>query len=170
VRQKIIASAGSDTAIVMNQPLQLSGQGAEFFKWSPAFGLNNTTISNPVATLNDHMTYTMHTSTIEGCFAVDTINVKVFKTQPDIFVPNAFAPYGRNKLLRPVPVGISSFEYFRVFNRWGQLVFHTTEAGKGWDGTVNGKVQDGGTFVWMVQGKDYTGKTVSKKGTAVLIR
>jgi gliding motility-associated-like protein len=116
------------------------------------------------------MTYTMNTSTIEGCFAVDTINVKVFKTQPDIFVPNAFAPYGRNKLLRPVPVGISSFEYFRVFNRWGQLVYHTTEAGKGWDGTVNGKVQDGGTFVWMVQGKDYTGKTVSKKGTAVLIR
>jgi gliding motility-associated-like protein len=101
---------------------------------------------------------------------VDTIHIKVFKTLPDIFVPNAFAPSGRNRLLRPVAVGISKLEYFRVYNRWGQLVFQAIEAGKGWDGTINGKLQDGGTYVWMVQGKDYTGKTVSKKGTAVLLR
>jgi PKD repeat protein len=170
VRPPIIANAGNDTSIVVNQPLQLTATGAEFFKWSPGFGLNSTTTSRPVAILNDHMTYVMHTSTIEGCFAVDTIHVKVFKTLPDIFVPNAFAPNGSNRLLRPVAVGISKFEYFRVYNRWGQMVFHTTEAGRGWDGTINGKLQDGGTFVWMVQGKDYTGKMVSKRGTAVLIR
>jgi gliding motility-associated-like protein len=170
VRPQIVASAGNDTAIVINQPLKLNGSGAEFFKWGPAFGLSSTTTSSPVAMLNDHMTYVMHTSTLEGCFAVDTIHIKVFKTQPDIFVPNAFAPNGRNRFLRPVPVGISKLEYFRVYNRWGQMVFQTTESGKGWDGTINGKLQDGGTFVWMVQGKDYTGKTVAKKGTAVLIR
>jgi hypothetical protein len=170
VRPQIIASAGNDTSIVVNQPLQLTGSGAEFFKWSPSPGLSNTTISSPVATLNDHMTYIMQTSTIEGCSAVDTIHVKVFKTLPDIFVPNAFAPNGRNKLLRPVPVGISKLDYFRVYNRWGQLVFQTIDPGKGWDGTINGKQQDGGTYVWMVQGKDYTGKTVSKKGSAVLIK
>lgn len=112
----------------------------------------------------------MNTFTVEGCFAMDTIHIKVFKTKPDIFVPNAFAPNGRNTLLRPVPVGISKLEYFRVYNRWGQLVFHTTQPGKGWDGTISGKLQDGGVYVWMVQGKDYTGKIVAKKGTAVLIR
>ena len=112
----------------------------------------------------------MEAFTEEGCFATDTINIKVFKTQPDIFVPNAFAPGGRNRILRPIPVGISEFAYFRVYNRWGQLVFHTTEAGRGWDGTIAGKNQDAGTYVWMVRGKDYTGKTISKKGTAVLIR
>ena len=170
VRPKIIPSAGNDTAIVVNQPLQLTGSGAEFFKWSPSLGLNSTTVSNPVAKLDQTITYSMQTFTIEGCFAIDTIHVKVFKTMPDIFVPNAFAPSGKNKLLRPVPVGISRLEYFRVFNRWGQLVFSTNEPGKGWDGTIAGKMQDGGTYVWMVQGKDYTGKTVSKKGTAVLLR
>ena len=163
VRPRINAFAGNDTSIVVGQPLQLAGSGAEFFKWSPSTGLSNSTISSPVATLTDHMTYTMVASTIEGCFGVDTINVKVFKTLPDIFVPNAFAPHGKNRVLRPVPVGISKLDYFRVYNRWGQLVFQTVEPGKGWDGTVSGKLQDGGTFVWMVQGKDYTGKTITKK-------
>ena len=170
VKSKINAFAGNDTAIVLDQPLQLNGSGAALYQWSPAIGLNNTNIANPIAKLSSDMTYVMETYTEEGCFALDTIYVKVFKTKPDIFVPNAFAPSGRNKILRPVPVGISKLEYFRVYNRWGQVVFQTAEAGKGWDGTVAGKLQDGGTFVWMVQGKDYTGKTVTKKGTAVLIR
>ena len=112
----------------------------------------------------------MRTFTEEGCFALDTINIKVFKTNPDIFVPNAFAPSGKNKVLRPIPVGISRIDYFQVFNRWGQLVFQTTESGKGWDGTISGKPQDSGTYVWMVRGTDFTGKIVMRKGTAVLIR
>jgi gliding motility-associated-like protein len=57
-----------------------------------------------------------------------------------------------------------------VYNRWGQLVFQTTQFGKGWDGSINGSVQNTGTYVWMVSGKDYTGKSVIKRGTAVLIR
>ncbi len=50
------------------------------------------------------------------------------------------------------------------------LVFSTSQLGRGWDGTVNGKPQDTGGYVWMVQGTDYTGKLVTKKGTMVLIR
>ena len=170
VRNKINAFAGNDTAVVVDQPLHLSGSGAEFYKWSPALGLNNPTIPSPIAILKENITYTMYAFTGEGCFGVDTIQVKVFKTKPDIFVPNAFSPNGRNNILRPVPVGISNLEYFRVYNRWGQLVFQTNEPRKGWDGTLAGKPQDGGTYVWTVRGKDFTGKTVAKKGTAVLIR
>ena len=170
VRPKIIAFAGNDTSIVIGQSLQLTGSGAEFFKWTPPTGLNNSTVARPIATLNDPMTYVMRAFTAEGCFGIDTINIKVFKTLPDIFMPNAFSPNGKNNILRPIPVGITKLEYFRVYNRWGQLVFQTIEPGKGWDGTVAGKLQDAGTYVWMVQGTDYTGKTVSKKGTAVLLR
>lgn len=170
IRNRIIPFAGNDTAIVVGQPLQLTGTGAEFFKWSPSHGLNNSTVSSPVATLNDSITYIMETFTGEGCFAIDTIHVKVFKTLPDIFVPNAFSPHGRNTTLRPIPVGISQLDYFRVYNRWGQLVFQTIDPRKGWDGTVSGKLQDAGAYVWIVQGTDYTGKKISKKGTAVLIR
>ena len=170
VRDKIIAFAGNDTSIVVGQPLQLRGSGSDFYQWEPSTYLNNPAVRTPTAILSDNFTYYMRTYTEEGCFGLDTINVKVFKTNPDIFVPNAFTPSGKNKVLRPIPVGISRIDYFQVFNRWGQLVFQTTESGKGWDGTIAGKPQDSGTYVWMVRGTDFTGKIVMRKGTAVLIR
>ncbi|HSB91996.1 MAG TPA: PKD domain-containing protein, partial [Flavitalea sp.] len=170
VREKIQAFAGNDTAIVVGQPLQLSGQGAELFEWTPSLGLSNKNISNPVAQLDRDIIYTLRAYTEEGCFAMDTIKVTVFKTSPDIFVPNAFAPEGKNRILKPVTPGIAQLIYFRVFNRWGQLMFSTQEPGQGWDGKIAGKLQDTGTYVWMVSGKDYTGKIVTKKGTATLIR
>jgi gliding motility-associated-like protein len=170
VRDKIIPFAGNDTSIVVGQPLQLRGSGGMLYEWTPPNFLSNPSIQNPIANLNDNFTYVMRAYTPEGCFALDTINIKVFKTAPDIFVPNAFAPNGKNRILRPIPVGISSMEYFRVFNRWGQLVYQTSRAGDGWDGTIAGKPQDAGTYVWMVKGTDFTGKVVIRRGTAVLIR
>jgi len=170
VRPKIIAFAGHDTSVVVDQPLQLRGSGAEFYEWTPPTFLSNNRSQTPIAILSDNFTYYMRTFTPEGCFALDTINIKVFKTAPDIFVPNAFAPAGRNNVLRPIPVGISNMEYFRVFNRWGQLVFQTSIMGRGWDGTIGGRPQATGTYVWMVKGTDFTGKVIVKKGTAILIR
>jgi len=170
VREKIQAFAGNDTAIVVGQPLQLNGQGAELFEWNPPDGLSNRNIGNPVALPDLDIVYTLRAYTEEGCFAVDTVKVTVFKTGPDIFVPNAFVPEGKNRILRPVTPGIAQLTYFKVFNRWGQLMFSTQENGKGWDGKIAGRLQDTGTYVWMVSGKDYTGKTITKKGTATLIR
>jgi PKD repeat protein len=170
VREPIHAFAGNDTTIVVGQPLQLSGTGAELYQWMPPIGLNNASVNGPVAMLDENMTYVMRAYTEEGCFGLDTMNIRVFKSQPDIFVPNAFAPDGRNRILMPVTPGIAVLHYFKVFNRWGQMVFSTTDVGKGWDGKINGKVQDSGTYVWVVSGKDYTGKTISRKGTATLIR
>ncbi|MEJ7766781.1 MAG: PKD domain-containing protein [Chitinophagaceae bacterium] len=171
VRPKIVADAGSDTSIVSGQPLQLFARGAEFFQWTPPTGLTRTDIQSPVALLNNDVTYFVKVFNQEGCFNYDTMQVKVFKTKPDIFVPNAFTPAkGVNNRFRPIPVGISSIDLFRVYNRWGQLLFSSNDAGKGWDGTFTGKQQDAGAYVWMVGGTDYTGKKVFKKGTIVLIR
>ncbi|RYZ44752.1 MAG: hypothetical protein EOP49_26505, partial [Sphingobacteriales bacterium] len=136
----------------------------------PETGLNITSKSNPVAVIDRNISYVLRAFTADGCFDLDTINVQVFQTQPDIFVPNAFAPDGRNRELKPKAVGISTLHFFRVYNRWGQVVFQTTQFNKGWDGNVNGVRQANGTYVWMVSGTDYTGKIVSRKGTAVLIR
>jgi gliding motility-associated-like protein len=170
VKNKINAFAGNDTSIVVGQPLQLTGTGSDLYEWSPSFYLNRNNVSSPVVSLNDNMSYVMKAYTEEGCFALDTINIKVFKTNPDIFVPNAFTPIGRNRVFRPLPVGIKQLQYFRVFNRYGQLVFQTSEVGKGWDGTLGGKLQQTGTYVWTVSGIDYTGKSLLKRGTAMLIR
>ena len=170
VKDKIPVFAGNDTSVVINQPLQLRASGADLYEWIPGTYLSNSLSPTPVAFLPDNFSYILKASTLDGCFALDTLNIKVFKTAPDFFVPNAFAPTGKNRTLKPIAVGIASFDYFRVFNRWGQLVFQTTQFGKGWDGSINGSVQNTGTYVWMVSGKDYTGKSVIKRGTAVLIR
>ncbi|MBZ4256743.1 gliding motility-associated C-terminal domain-containing protein, partial [Mycobacterium tuberculosis] len=83
--------------------------------------------------------------------------------------PSAFTPNGdgRNDYLKPLPVGISALRYFKVLNRWGQIVFSTTEYGRGWDGTFNGVKQPPGTYIYMAEGVDYKGKIVFKKGSAV---
>ena len=169
---RVPAFAGNDTAIVIGQPLQLNASGGTGYRWSPGTGLNNPNISNPVATLSNDITYTVRVNTPEGCFAFDTMNVKVFYTGPEIFVPTAFTPNNdkRNDLLKPIPVGVASLEYFKVYNRYGQLVFSTSVPGQGWDGRVNGIDQNTGTYAWYVQGTDYLGRKISKKGTSTLIR
>jgi PKD-like domain/CHU_C Type IX secretion signal domain len=177
----IIVNAGNDTSVVVGQPLQLNATsndtttpGGDSFVWTPIIGLNNPNIYNPVAIFSDEtdsIQYFVTATSQYGCTGTGTVLVKVFKTGPDIFVPNAFTPGGvSNSIFRPIPVGISSLEFFRVYNRWGQLVYSTTRIGDGWDGRVDGKMQDSGTFVWMVEGTTYEGHTVFHKGTMILVR
>lgn len=174
----IIVNPGNDTSVVINQPLQFNATSndtaEDIFLWSPSSYLNNPSISNPIAIFSsgiDTITYMVKASDAFGCYGEAAVKVRIFKTLPDIFVPNAFTP-GKtsNTIFRPIPVGIATFQFFRVYNRWGQLVYSTSQSGKGWDGTLSGKPQDPGSFVWMVQGIDYTGRTISRKGTMVLIR
>ena len=175
VAPKVVAYAGRDTTALPNQPIQLMATGGHRYIWSPEIGLNDPSIFNPVAILDyatDSILYKVRVFDNNGCFADDDVVVKVYKTGPDIFVPSAFTPNGdgKNDILRPITIGISQLHYFRVYNRWGQLVFSTTELGKGWDGMFNGAQQPANTYIFATEGTDYTGKTVYRKGTSVLIR
>jgi gliding motility-associated-like protein len=107
----------------------------------------------------------------QNCLDSAYVTVKIFKTNPQIFVPTAFTPNGdgKNDLFKPIGVGIKNIEYFRVYNRWGQMVFNTTVNGKGWDGRIEGKTQSTNTFVWIVKGIDYLGKPFFRKGNVTLI-
>jgi gliding motility-associated-like protein len=106
-----------------------------------------------------------------GCIGYDTVFIKVYNG-PTYYVPNAFSPNGDglNDVFRAVPSGIVRTEYFRIFNRYGNLVFDTREYLKGWDGSFLGKKQPLGTYVWMVKGVDRDGKTVEMKGTVMLVQ
>ncbi len=180
VLPKINISAGNDTTVVVSEPLQLQAINADSstlnYNWNPADWLNNSGIKSPVALIRsssvDSITYIVTASNNSGCFASDNIKVVVYKTIPGIYMPNAFSPNadGKNDVIRPVLVGIASLDYFKVFNRWGQMIFSTTQNNKGWDGTFGGKLQESGSFVYVVQAKDYTGKTVFKKGSFVLLK
>jgi len=175
VRPKVKASAGRDTMIVFGQPLQLNASGGENYLWTPSTYLNNTAVVNPIAKINviiDSIRYKVQVTDLQGCLDSASVLVKIFRTNPQIFVPTGFTPNGDglNDVLKPIAVGIERIEYFRVYNRWGQLVFSTTINGQGWNGEIGGKPQTTNTYVWMVKGVDYTGKPVFQKGTATLIR
>jgi gliding motility-associated-like protein len=180
VRPKLTVFAGKDTAIVEEQPVPLNAVTSDStiskYLWTPATGLSSTTIKNPVAVLGGEagafVTYEVTATDDIGCSAHDDITIKVFKTGADIFVPNAFTPNsdGRNDVIKPIYVGIRQLNFFRMYNRWGQLVFSTNVMDEGWDGRVKGKDEPTANFVFMVQGVDYTGRVVFKKGNIVLVR
>jgi gliding motility-associated-like protein len=175
VSPQVTADAGRDTIVAPNQPLQLEASGGVSYQWSPATGLSDPDIGNPIATLGedlDSVTYRVRVFSSGNCYADDEVVVKIFRSGPDIIVPSAFTPNsdGRNDLLRPIAVGITDFRYFKVFNRWGQLLFSTSEAGRGWDGSYQGALQPSGTYVYETEGMDYLGKRLFRKGSVVLIR
>lgn len=173
--------AGNDTAIAVNQQLQLNAvdvnnSGFINYLWSPSSGLNNSGIKNPVAFFNsaignNGITYRVTARTAAGCTATDDITVKVF-VQADMYVPNAFTPNGDglNDVLRPALAGIRELKYFRVFNRYGEMVFATTKPGEGWNGMFKGEKQNAGGFTWMAEAIDFKGNSIHKNGVALLIR
>ena len=90
-----------------------------------------------------------------------------------IDVPTAFTPDGdtKNDILYPLNAIKAEQLDFKVYNRWGQLIFHTTDWKKGWNGSYNGKLQPSGIYVWTLKyvHRD-TNQLISKKGSSMLIR
>ncbi len=153
------------------------------YSWSPSMGLSNPNIPNPIATMDattfsptfgsigDEILYQVTASTIAGCKGEGYIRVKIYKG-PDIYIPTAFSPNGdgKNDKLIPFPVGIKTLNYFRVYNRWGQLMFSTTKLHDGWDGTLGGKEQQTASFVWLAEAITEQDKIITKKGVVTLVR
>ena len=175
VLPQIKAFAGNDTSIVVGQPLQLNASGGTSYIWSPAFNLTATNINDPVATFYepvDNIKYMVRVYDEAGCVDSAFIAVRIFQSGPVIYIPNAFTPDndGKNDRIRPIAAGMVKIEYFRIYNKWGQLVFQTNQNGKGWDGKINGTLQGSQTFVWEVKATDYKGQPYVQKGTVTLIR
>lgn len=165
------AWAGNDTIVAMGQPLQLNAMGGDYYEWQPASGLTKRDIANPVATLQQDAFYTVTATSDVGCPTTDTIFIKVYKG-PELYAPTAFTPNGDrlNDVFRFTAVGMTNIDYFRIYNRYGQLLYSSADMRKGWDGTWNGKPQASDTYVWMMSAKDYMGNAVSRKGMVTLIR
>lgn len=167
----VFANAGKDDNAEYNAPYQLSGTGNGQFEWSPPGQLSNPYIANPMATLTTDEIFILTVKNELGCAAYDTIKLRVLKG-PSFYVPNAFTPNGdgNNDIFRPTAVGISSMTYFRIFNRYGELVFETANIHEGWDGTYRGIRQNIGNYVWMIKGTDRFGATKMLKGNVMLVR
>ncbi|GAA4322826.1 choice-of-anchor L domain-containing protein [Flaviaesturariibacter amylovorans] len=170
------AFAGRDTVAAVGQPLQLraldlGNSGVTSYQWTPAASLDFPDRPDPVALPDRDTRYRVVLRTPQGCTGTAYVNVKVFD-RADIYVPDAFTPNrdGRNDVLRGIPVGIRTFRFLRIYNRWGELIFETTTERSGWDGTVRGLQQDTGVYIWVAEGIDHRGQPVSRRGTVTLIR
>jgi len=157
---------------VIDLPLDLEArQFGDSAFWSPGTWLNTQSSYTPVFDGLSDQLYTIEIRTNSGCVTVDTQMVKIVK-EVQVYVPTAFTPNhdGLNDVLRPVLMGIKEIRYFRIFNRWGQLVFETKTDRHGWDGTINGSPVSSQAVVWMLEGVGVNNVMYRRKGTSVLIR
>ncbi|MBS1734796.1 MAG: gliding motility-associated C-terminal domain-containing protein [Bacteroidetes bacterium] len=161
-----------DTSLVEGQTIMLNATGALTYAWSPDTWLSSTTSPNPLSSPENDIWYYLTGTDQYGCKGKDSIHLRVYFLDSDMYVPTAFTPNGDgiNDVIKPIMLGMRSLNYFKVYNRFGELMFYTTEIDKGWDGVYKGKPQDPATFVWMAQGVTYKGKTKTRKGYVVLIR
>jgi gliding motility-associated-like protein len=110
-----------------------------------------------------------------GCSDKDSVFIKVYQQPKDYYyIPSAFSPNGDglNDIFRPIPVGINSpdCEWFRVYNRFGQLLFSTTQWMKGWDGRYKNNLQPIGTYVWSLGYKEKDGSTKVLNGSVLIVK
>jgi gliding motility-associated-like protein len=100
-------------------------------------------------------------------------NKRVFPDR-NIYVPEGFTPDadGRNDRLYPIPVGIREIRTFRIYNRWGTLIYDNRNANvsTGWDGTYLGTAQPMESYVWIAEGIDIDGKFIRRTGNTILVR
>ena len=161
-----------------NTPTQLSARNIGLnYAWSPPVGLSSPFIKDPVFNYDRQTEYIINITRDNGCITVDTVLVKIIAVPPtnvrsDLFVPKAWTPNrdGHNDKLFPLTVNIRELKYFRVFNRWGQLVFETNMIGQGWDGIFQGKPAVMDVYTWTVEAIGVDGKYIKKSGNSVLIR
>ena len=140
------------------------------FTWFPPAGLSSTIISNPVATPEISTKYFVTGVTADGCSTIDSIAI-IVEDGAILAMPNAFTPgNGVNSVFKINMLGQAQLNYFRVFNRWGNLVFETKDINEGWDGAYKGQPQPFGVFIYEVQAVTESGKIITKRGNITLLR
>lgn len=157
---------------VVNFPLPLKArQLGDSILWTPGINLDNPATYKPTFKGSAEQLYTIEIKTKSGCVTIDTQLVKTVKNV-EVHVPDAFTPNndGTNDFLRPLVRGIKQLNYFRIYNRAGQILFESKTDRPGWDGTFKGTPQPTQAVVWMAEGVGGDGNIHRRKGTALLLR
>ncbi|HZG01420.1 MAG TPA: gliding motility-associated C-terminal domain-containing protein, partial [Chitinophagales bacterium] len=164
--------AGSDLQTFANNPVQLQAAGLGSFTWFPAEGLSCVACSDPMATVANTTTYVVSNYNPDGCRTDDTVVVHVSCAESLVFVPNAFTPNGdgKNERFYVRTKGLKNLDFFRVFTRTGELVFETTNADEGWDGTFKGCALPPGVFSYNVLATCAEDGKIEFNGNVTLIR
>lgn len=167
-----ITTATAPTVTCINRQIQLSGHGAVTYAWSPGGLCNDSTIATPIVTAAATTRFMVTGTDINGCINTDSIIITSLPGETRVIMPNAFSPdnNGLNDEIKPVGVCDFDLEQFVVYNRLGQRIFSTRQAGKGWDGSYGGNKADIGTYYYIITGKNEHRETLTLRGSFILLR
>jgi len=167
----VAAVTATTTTITLgdNTNVQITASGGVTYLWSPG-GETTTSISvSPVSTTTYCVTAVDASG---GCANSACVTINVELPCGDFFLPNAFSPNddGKNDFFKPRNICIKEI-IFKIYNRWGNLVFETSEVGKGWDGsTPKGKDGNEGVYAYDVKATLNDGTPIDQKGTVTLMK
>jgi hypothetical protein len=122
--------------------------------------------------INDNGIYYIKGTNKYGCYTVKPMEVIVADI-PDIKVPTAFTPLQTtNNKLYPFLIAIKTFKIFKVYNKWGNLVYQTSDLtnDKGWDGFYKNNLIFLDTYTWMAEGYDYVDNLVYRSGNTIMLK
>ncbi len=165
-----------DTTVVVGQIVPLNNNsGSNFtYTWNPITDLSCTNCPYPVSNSTVNVTYSVTIADNMGCFRTVNTHTIIVELKGTVDVPTAFTPNGDgiNDVIYVDGWGIRKLNYFRIFNRWGQLLFESNDIKIGWDGMFNGVPQNMETYVYQVSADAYVDaqKPFLKTGTFKLIR
>jgi gliding motility-associated-like protein len=163
-----VANAGNNIILPQNASTQLNAtqhSNNAAYLWSPALGLSNPTIPNPIASPDIATQYYLTVTSVDGCVLKDTLRVDL---QYPLNIANAFSPNGdgiNDKWL------IGNAEFYpglkvRIFNRYGQQVFNSIGYNTPWDGSNKGKPAEPATYYYIIE----TGDGHKLSGWVLLLR
>ena len=165
-----VVDAGPDRVYIQGYPVTISasasGEDITYY-WSPPLYITNDSSLNPVVTPPVDMLYTLHVQSAFNCNSKDEMQVKAVA---GLFIPNAFTPYGDglNDRWNISFLDIGFDADVKIFNRWGNIIYHVSGATVSWDGMVNNIPQPSGTYIFIIKFKDKSLPEI--KGTLTLIR
>ncbi len=171
--------AGPDQTLVAGSTAQLSATGHLIHDiwWDDARTLSCDSCYNPVASMPITTTYFVTVASDFGCKNSDSVTIHIFCDNSQIFIPNSFTPNndGMNDVFYPRGAGVKTVKSFRIYNRWGQLLFerggiNLNDASNAWDGTYMGDKPHPDVYVYVLEAICDTGEPINIKGDVTIIR
>ena len=139
--------------------------------WNFGDGVSST-LTNPSHQYIETGSFTAQLITYNQYDCTDTFSLTITTLiDPLLDVPNAFTPgrFGENAVVSIKGFGISRLDW-KIYNRWGQMVFQTTDFNKGWDGSFKGKLQPMDVYAYTLDVVFSDGRKSRKTGDITLIR
>ncbi len=167
-----ITMAPKDTSVYQGEEIMLYASGGRLYSWSPPdYIVGDTEDSIIVVAPVEPSNFVVEVTNQYNCVNWDTLFIDVDTENNVVFVPSAFTPNNDNlnDMIYVKTLGIERFD-FKVFNRWGELVFETDDPDIGWDGTYKGVVQHTQTFGWILKTWDYDGEVEKETGTITILK